>query len=426
VRGIIQRPIWSRFGIRWPSIAIGNEVQACLMAFNTICTYIGTRDLVQEHIAFNVWPLANEWEMPKEAAAGSSQGGLVYLKYTFRYRSQFDEPNDDWLDAIEATSDELLGAYSRTEDEAMTVTFSARGKRRLNRVFDVIGFVYPDYCFLVRRQGGKRKVVASTSSSAPKAKRAKVLTRRSKPIGMAEVPKLIESAEGAPSAMETASAMSIEASTGPIKEPKSEKVTEQPKVLSPPAVIGLSNPSSITIATPRKRRMASVLDVVLESVKAPVPASAEATGEKSEVAREAITASTANVLAEARPSKAAPIGLVEESVPEKSKSPAPEAPSHGDLEYIVRHTSGKQLSLEQFAEVEHYAKDLKYPRGSLVYRGHDEDDFLYCLPDSKEVNVCREMMNNMGFTKLKLGLSAMTKDQLADSLAYNSLKVCIF
>jgi hypothetical protein len=24
--------------------------------------------------------------MPKEAAAGSSQGGLVYLKYTFRYR----------------------------------------------------------------------------------------------------------------------------------------------------------------------------------------------------------------------------------------------------------------------------------------------------------------------------------------------------
>jgi hypothetical protein len=147
VRGIIQRPIWSRFGIRRPSIAIGNEVQACLMTFNTICTYIGTRDLVQQHIAFKVWPLANEWEMPKEITAGSSQDGLVYLKYTFRYRSRFDEPNDDWLDAIEATSDELLGAYSRTEDEAMTVAFGARGKRRPKRVFDVIGFVYPDYCF---------------------------------------------------------------------------------------------------------------------------------------------------------------------------------------------------------------------------------------------------------------------------------------
>jgi hypothetical protein len=99
VKGIIQRPIWSRFGIRRPSNALGNDVQACQAAFNTVCIYIGTRDLVQEHIAYKVWPLANEWEMSKETAAGSSQGGLVYLKYTFRFRNQFDEPNDDWLDA---------------------------------------------------------------------------------------------------------------------------------------------------------------------------------------------------------------------------------------------------------------------------------------------------------------------------------------
>jgi hypothetical protein len=126
-------------------------VQVCQTAFNTICTYIGMRDLVQEHIAYRVWPLANGWEMPKEATAGSSQNGLVYLKYTFRHRSQFDEPNDDWLDAIEATSDELLGAYSMAKDEAIIVTFGARGKKRLNRVFDVIGFIYPDYCFPIRK-----------------------------------------------------------------------------------------------------------------------------------------------------------------------------------------------------------------------------------------------------------------------------------
>jgi hypothetical protein len=87
---------------------------------------------------------------------------------------------------------------------------------------------------------------------------------------------------------------------------------------------------------------------------------------------------------------------------------------------------GKQLSEEQIAEVEHYAKELKYPRGSLVYGGNDEDDFLYCLPDSKEIIVCREMMDNMGYPKLEIGLSVMTKDQLADSLAYNNIKVCTF
>jgi hypothetical protein len=72
--------------------------------------------------------------------------------------------------------------------------------------------------------------------------------------------------------------------------------------------------------------MASILDAVLEFVKAPVSACTEATGENFEAAREAIDASTTNILVEARPSKDAPIGLVEESVPEKPKSPAPEAP----------------------------------------------------------------------------------------------------
>lgn len=85
--------------------------------------------------------------MPKETAAGTSQGGLIYLKYTFRYRDQFDKQNDDWLKYVEATSDELLGVYTRAEDDALTLAFGGRGKKRFNRVFDVIGFVYPDYIY---------------------------------------------------------------------------------------------------------------------------------------------------------------------------------------------------------------------------------------------------------------------------------------
>jgi hypothetical protein len=54
VIGIIQRSIWSRFRIRRPATALGNDVQACHVAFNIVCTYIGPRDLVQEHIAYRV------------------------------------------------------------------------------------------------------------------------------------------------------------------------------------------------------------------------------------------------------------------------------------------------------------------------------------------------------------------------------------
>jgi hypothetical protein len=58
-----------------------------------------------------------------------------------------------------------------------------------------------------------------------------------------------------------------------------------------------------------------------------------------------------------------------------------------------------------------------------VFNGMNKDDFLYCLLDNKEISVYREMAKNMGFSKLEVGLSAMSKDDLADSLAYNSLKV---
>jgi hypothetical protein len=66
---------------------------------------------------------------------------------------------------------------------------------------------------------------------------------------------------------------------------------------------------------------------------------------------------------------------------------------------------------------------LKYPKGALIFNGSGEEDFLYCLPDSKESSVCREMSKSFGFPTLEDGLSVLSKNELADSLAYNSLKV---
>jgi hypothetical protein len=259
------------------------------------------------------------------------------------------------------------------------------------------------------------------TSSASKSKKVKVLTHRPRRIETADVPKLIE---GTAPIAEPSCSVSVEARTKPTEEPKLEKVAEQLKAPSPPCTTDLPKPSSIPTTTPRKRRMASVLDAVMKSVKTSTPASAEAPsteGKASKKSDEAAMVQTisktgpSEVPAEARPSESAPIILEKEGASKKPKSPAPEARAK-ELEFIMRHASRKQLSEEHIAEAKQYAMDLKYPRGSLVYSGNDEDDFLHCLSDNKEIYVCREMMKNMGYPKLELGLSAMSKDDLADTL----------
>jgi hypothetical protein len=97
--------------------------------------------------------------MPKETISKPDEGGLVRLKYTFRYGDKFVEPDDDWLKCIEATSDELLGPYSKAEDTALSAAFGDRKKKRLNRVFDAIGFVYPNYRYPTRGQKGKIRLL---------------------------------------------------------------------------------------------------------------------------------------------------------------------------------------------------------------------------------------------------------------------------
>jgi hypothetical protein len=128
----------------------------------------------------------------------------------------------------------------------------------------------------------------------------------------------------------------------------------------------------------------------------------------------AIAASASLVCAEAGPSEIKPAERAKEDLLEKLTSPIPEASSQDDLGYIVHYASEKRLSEEQIAEMQYYAKDLKYPGGSIVYGGNDEDDYLYFLPDNKAIDVCHEIIDKMGYPKLEFGLYAMPKDQLVD------------
>jgi hypothetical protein len=182
--------------------------------------------------------------------------------------------------------------------------------------------------------------------------------------------------------------------------------------------------------TPKRRRIASMLDAVMETTRAltptPMKKFAETFTARAETeARPSMPAEAEPGATEQRAEQESPgtgMALEKKDAPEKARSPIPEAPSE-DLDFIIRHASGKKLYEEEIVEAKHYARELKYLKGAFVYNVMDKDDFLYCLPDNKEISVCREMAKNMGFPKLVVGLSVMSKYDLADSLAYNSLKV---
>jgi hypothetical protein len=154
--------------------------------------------------------------MPKETISNPNEGGLVRLKYTFRFGDQFIEPDDDLLKCIEATSDELLGSYSKAEDNALSAAFGSQKKKRLNRVFDAIGFMYPDYRYPPRGQkrksatSGKDVASAAPSEPAPKRKKVKVPTDRPRYIEPAIVPEFGGETSSATEAKDPAPTQKIE------------------------------------------------------------------------------------------------------------------------------------------------------------------------------------------------------------------------
>jgi hypothetical protein len=233
---------------------------------------------------------------------------------------------------------------------------------------------------------------------------------------------------------------------------KTEEVTKMPGILSPSTEAIVMKAEKSFVITPRRKRMVNVLDIlettdsispapikkVAEAVKAQTGADTKQieigaimgidTGPSEPAEKNSAEADTEggpSELAEKKPSeieeRAAEEKATEQISPEKVATPAPEALKES-IDYIICHASGKGLSKEEEREAQHYAQKLKYPKGALVFNGSGEEDFLYCLPDNKEISVSREI-GSFRFPKLEDGLSVLSKDELADSLAYNSIKV---
>jgi hypothetical protein len=147
------------------------------------------------------------------------------------------------------------------------------------------------------------------------------------------------------------------------------------EILNPLTETTVSKTQNSSATTPKRRRMANVLDVVLETAKTlsstPSRKIAEASKAqpKAETKQVEVKAVTIQAKTEAGPSEPIKIepAVVEEEVAEQIASEKVEATateaSKESTDYIIHHASGKRLSQEEKLEALHYAQKLKYPKG---------------------------------------------------------------
>jgi hypothetical protein len=159
----VQSPLELTFGLTRPqcNMTLGAPCPDAVYEFRVVSEHIGTRDLVREYLANRVFPTLREWGMPK-LEGKKKKNELVRLPYHFKFKKHFKEPCQEWLDTIEVMCNEILGNYTRKEDQLMTTAFGTRPKQRLNRVMDALNFEYPDYEQLNKgAEGHKRKRIVS-------------------------------------------------------------------------------------------------------------------------------------------------------------------------------------------------------------------------------------------------------------------------
>jgi hypothetical protein len=227
----------------------------------------------------------------------------------------------------------------------LSAAFGGRGKKRLNRVFDAIGFVYPDYHYPLRGQGKKRKTATSATTAVPKGKEVKVLTHRPRYIEPAVVPEFGKGTSSAAEARQTAPIVQsaeepivvpkvpkvgpVEAKDDKAEEPQVEKVIKMPEILSPLAEADSTKMQKAPVATPRRRRMASVLDAIMETTKALTPAPIKKVTEavkglvEDEAEPSPIEAKAATPEDKADQQTSDTSMTTEQDMAEKAKSPAP-------------------------------------------------------------------------------------------------------
>jgi hypothetical protein len=402
---------------------------------------------VQEFLAFRVFPTLREWEMPK-LEGEKKKGELVRLPYHYKFKKHFKAPCQEWLDTIEVMCNEILGNYSKKEDQLMTAAFGTRPKRRLNRVLDALNFDYPDYEQLGGdAEGQKRKRVASILD-----KEGTKLARKDKEIS--EKRKL--SPEPKIAAPKKRKAASPKPKTSGQEEeapatPSAAEVEEILKVMTEPLPIKLSplapeltkffqkekEPSATESPTKlKKRRIIQVADVIhqtppptsaskipfIESAGTVETAATGAEGAETETAEDPNLETTLgdidNMLLKMAEEEAAAAAVDTTIV--KGKEQIEDILEEENFNFQV--ILGQELSETEKEELKKYAVSCGYKPGALLFGGVNEGK-LRCLRNRTEAKVVRTFSKNVGLPKIEADLCRYQRQHIAGSLFYANFKV---
>jgi hypothetical protein len=420
--------------------------QTALAEFRIIAEHIGTRDLVQEFLAFKVFPTMKEWAMPK--LEGKKEGELVRLPYHYKFKRHFKVPCQEWPDTIEVMCNEILGNYSKKEDQLMTAAFGTRSKQRLNRVTDAIGFEYPDYERLDKgAEGQKRKRVASAlnkddedqSKKKKQESEAKTVASQKR---KASTPKQ--------KSIDEKEKTSVTSSATEIEEILKVMTETLPVKLSP---LGLhltklfqkeKEPTKTKAPRPKRQRIVTVTEVIeatpprasapkvpaIESTTATeaVPLEAAAEEARAEDAKskdinlESIAADIDKMLLNMATEEAA--AATEETTAAKPEKEEMTEDTSEDETFDFQNLVGQELKKAEKEELKEYAISCGYRPGALLFGGID-DERLGCIRDQTGVKVIGTLSKSIGFPKLEADISRYRRQHIVSNLFYSNFKVNI-
>jgi hypothetical protein len=452
---LVQSPLELTFGLTRPqcNMTPGAPCLDVVGEFRVVSEHIGTRDLVQEYLANRIFPTLREWGMPK-LKGEKKKNELVRLPYHFKFKKHFKEPCQEWLDTIEVMCNEILGNYTKKEDQLLTAAFGARPKRRLNRVMDALNFEYPDYEQLNKgTEGQKRKRIVSVvgRQAARMVKEDEEILKRKKlsPEPNAVAPKkrktaapkqkatdIEEETPSTPSAVDVEEILKVMTESLPIKlSPLGPHLTKLFQKKKEPSAVKKS-------AGPKKRRIITVTEAIEETP--PLASTSKAPAVESATATEA--APTEAATAEARTTEYANLEstfsdidkmlldmateeaatAAEETmaiVPGKEKDIAEDTSEEENFNF--QNLIGQELSKAEKEELRDYAISCGYQPGALLFGGID-DESLGCLRDRTGAKVISTLSKSIGFPKLEADISRYRRQHIVGSLFYSNFKVKTF